>query len=99
MQKPVGNRILSRLSRADLALLSPHLEAVDLPLLIPLETANSQINRFVSSTTDSHQWSPMNQKGTSSWHRGRGGATGLAVAGRQRARHNTLHQVAGAAIA
>ena len=44
MPKPVGNRVLSRLSRADAALLKPHLGPVDLPLLMPLEVANSRID-------------------------------------------------------
>ena len=37
------NRILSRLSRADFALLMPHLEAVDLPVRKQLEPRNKRV--------------------------------------------------------
>ena len=39
-----GNQLLSHLSRADLALLKPHLMPVELPLLKTLETANNRID-------------------------------------------------------
>jgi len=39
-----GNRILSRLSRADLSLLMPHLSPVDLPLRKSLEAPNKPID-------------------------------------------------------
>ncbi|MGC2341912.1 MAG: hypothetical protein WA453_10095, partial [Methyloceanibacter sp.] len=39
-----SNRILSRLSRADLGLLEPHLEPADLPVHRPLEGRNKRID-------------------------------------------------------
>ena len=99
MQKPVGNRILSRLSRADLALLRPHLEPVDLPLLMPLEEADRRIdtvyfidNGFASVVADG-----PGKRDIEVGIIGREGITGLAVVlGTNRARHNTYIQVAGA---
>src|SRR5438552_8092356 len=46
-----SNRILSRLSRRDFALLEPHLEAVDLPVRKPLETRRRRIDQvyFIES--------------------------------------------------
>ena len=41
-----SNRILSRLSRADFALLEPHLEAVDLPVKKSLETRKRRIDQI-----------------------------------------------------
>ena len=40
-----SNHILSRLSRHDLALLEPHLEAVDLPVRKQLETRKRRIDQ------------------------------------------------------
>ena len=39
------NRILSRLTREDFALLEPHLEAVDLPVKKRLETSKRRIDQ------------------------------------------------------
>jgi CRP-like cAMP-binding protein len=46
-----SNRILSRLSREDFALLEPHLEAVDLPARKPLEKRKKRIEQvyFIES--------------------------------------------------
>ena len=46
-----SNRILSRLSRADLRLLEPHLEAVDLPVRRQLEARNKRVENvyFIES--------------------------------------------------
>ena len=43
------NRILSRLSPADLGLLEPHLELVDLPVHRPLEDRNRRIDHVYSN--------------------------------------------------
>jgi CRP-like cAMP-binding protein len=99
MQKPVGNRILSRLSRADLALLRPHLEPVDLPLLMPLEEADRRIdtvyfidNGFASVVADG-----PGKRDIEVGLIGRESMTGLAVVlGHDRARHTTYIQAAGA---
>ena len=99
MPKPVGNRILSRLSRADLALLRPYLEPVDLPLLMRLETANSRIdtvyfidNGFASVVADG-----PGKRDIEVGLIGREGMTGLPIVlGHGRARHTTYMQAAGA---
>jgi CRP-like cAMP-binding protein len=99
MPKPVGNRILSGLSRADLTLLRPHLEAVDLPLLMPLEEADRRIdtvyfidNGFASVVADG-----PGKRDIEVGLIGREGITGLAVLlGHDRARHTTYMQAAGA---
>ena len=46
-----SNRILSRLSRQDFALLEPHLEPVDLPVRKPLEARRKRIDQvyFIES--------------------------------------------------
>ena len=93
-----SNRILSRLSRADFALLEPHLEAVDLPVNKSLETRKRRIDQIyfpesgfasvVANGTDK----PSIEVGII----GREGLTGLAVVlGNDRASHDTFIQVAG----
>lgn len=42
------NRVLSRLSGADFALLAPHLVPVDLPVLTSLETGTDGLTRSTS---------------------------------------------------
>ena len=93
-----SNRILSRLSRADSALLEPHLENVDLPVKKSLETRKRRIDQIyfpesgfasvVANGTDK----PSIEVGII----GREGLTGLAVVlGNDRASHDTFIQVAG----
>jgi CRP-like cAMP-binding protein len=99
MPKPVGNRILSRLSRADLALLRPHLETADLPLLMPLEKANSRIDMiyFIDKGFASVVADGPGKRDIEVGLIGREGMTGLAVVlGDDRARHATYMQAAGA---
>ncbi len=94
-----GNRVLSRLSRADLALLQPHLEPVDLPLLTPLETANSRIDTvyFIDHGFASVVADGPGKRDIEVGLIGREGMTGLAVVlGHDRARHTTYMQAAGA---
>lgn len=87
------------LSRADIALLRPHLQAVDLPLLMSLETANSRIdtvyfidNGFASVVADG-----PGKRDIEVGIIGREGMTGLPVVlGHDRARHTTYIQAAGA---
>ena len=43
-----SNRILSRLSRQDFALIEPHLEAIDLPVRKTLETRRKRIDNVYS---------------------------------------------------
>jgi hypothetical protein len=94
-----GNRLLSRLSRADFALLKPHLEPVELPILKTLETDKSRIDTvyFID-----HGFASVVANGPGKCDIevgiiGREGMTGLAVVlGQNRARHTTYIQVAGA---
>jgi hypothetical protein len=80
-----SNRILSRLSRQDLALLEPHLEAVDLPVRKPLEARKKRIDGFASVVANGTK-----KPGIEVGIIGREGMTGLAVVlGHDRAQHET----------
>jgi CRP-like cAMP-binding protein len=95
----IKNRILSALSRTDLALLQPHLVPVDLPVETQLETGNSRIDfvyfldrGFASVVADGR-----GKRSIEVGIIGREGMTGLAVVlGHDRAAHDTYIQVAGA---
>jgi CRP-like cAMP-binding protein len=92
-----GNHVLGRLSRADFALLKPHLEPVDLPAMMQLETGSGRIDtiyfidhRFASVVADGKREIEVGLIG-------REGMTGLAVLlGQDRAHHTTYMQIAGA---
>jgi len=99
MPKPVGNRVLSRLSRADTALVKPHLEPVDLPLFMPLEVANSRIDTvyFIDHGFASVVADGPGKRDIEVGLIGREGVTGLAVVlSHDHARHTTYMQAAGA---
>jgi CRP-like cAMP-binding protein len=99
MPKPPGNRVLSRLSRPDLALLRPHLEPVDLPLLMPLEAANSRIDAvyFIDHGFASVVADGPGRRDLEVGMIGREGMTGLPVVlGEDRAKHNMYIQAPGA---
>lgn len=92
-----SNRILSRLSRDDFALLEPHLEAVDLPVRKQLEARRKRIDQvyFMESGFASVV---ANGKGPSIEIGiiGREGMTGLPLLlGHDRAQHETFMQLAG----
>jgi CRP-like cAMP-binding protein len=95
----IENRILSRLSRPDLALLKPYLVRVDLPVFTRLEKANKRIESvyfmergFASVVADG-----ADDGGIEVGIIGREGMTGLAVVmGNDRAAHDTYIQAAGA---
>jgi CRP-like cAMP-binding protein len=94
-----GNRVLARLSRADLAWLKPHLEPVDLPLSMVLETASQRIETvyFVDHGFASVVANGPGKRDIEVGIIGRESMTGLAlVLGQDRARHTTYIQVAGA---
>lgn len=96
----IKNRLLSRLSRADLALLKPHLVAVDLPLLTQLETGNTRIDAvyFMESGFASVVADGAGMRGIEVGIIGREGMTGLPVVlGNDRSPNDTYIQVAGAA--
>jgi CRP-like cAMP-binding protein len=97
---PPGNRVLARLSRADLAWLKPHLEPVDLPLSTALENASQRIDAvyFIDHGFASVVADGPGKRDIEVGIIGRESMTGLAlVLGQDRARHTTYIQVAGAA--
>jgi CRP-like cAMP-binding protein len=92
------NRILSRLSPADLGLLEPHLELVDLPVHRPLEGRNRRIDHvyFIEAGFASVVANGSGKPGIEVGIIGREGMTGLAIVmGYQRASHDTYVQAAG----
>ena len=93
-----SNRILSRLSRQDLALLEPHLEAVDLPVRKPLEARKRRIDQvyFIESGFASVVANGTSKPSIEVGIIGREGMTGLAIVlGSDRAQHATYIQAAG----
>src|SRR5438067_10406287 len=93
-------RILARLSRADLALLAPHLEPVDLPVRKQLEARKKRIDQiyFIEAGFASVVANGTNKPSIEVGIIGREGMTGLAVVlGNDRAQHETYIQVAGTA--
>src|SRR5258705_7003573 len=89
------NRILSRLSRTDFALLEPHLEAVDLPVRKQLERRDKRIDHVYFPE---HGFASVVANGTGERSIevgiiGREGMTGLSIVfGRDRSRHETFIQ-------
>ena len=93
-----GNRVLSRLSRADLALLQPHLGPLDLPLLKTLETRSSRIDTvyFIDRGFASVVADAQGKREIEVGIIGREGMTGLAVVlGQDHAQHASYIQMAG----
>jgi CRP-like cAMP-binding protein len=93
-----SNRILSRLSRQEFALLEPHLEAVDLPVRKTLEVRRKRIDQvyFIESGFASVVANGTNKPSIEVGIIGREGMTGLAIVmGHDRAQHDTYIQVAG----
>jgi CRP-like cAMP-binding protein len=95
------NRILSRLSRQDLELLEPHLEAVDLPVRKALEARKKRIDHvyFIESGFASVVANGSTKPSIEVGIIGREGMTGLAIIlGSDRAQHATYIQVAGTGL-
>ena len=95
------NRILSRLSQEDFALLEPHLEAVDLPVRKQLENANRRIDQvyFIQAGFASVVANGTNKPSIEVGIIGPEGMTGLAIVlGNDRAQHATYIQVAGTGL-
>ena len=93
-----SNRILSRLSRQDFALLEPHLEPVDLPVRKPLEARRKRIEQvyFIESGFASVVANGTSKPSIEVGIIGREGMTGLAIVlGSDRAQHATYIQAAG----
>ena len=76
-----SNRILSRLSRQDFALLEPHLEAVDLPVRKPLEARRKRIDQvyFIEAGFASVVANGTSKPSIEVGIIGREGMTGLAI--------------------
>jgi CRP-like cAMP-binding protein len=76
-----SNRILSRLSRQDIALLEPHLEAVDLPVRKTLEVRRKRIDHvyFIEAGFASVVANGTSKPGIEVGIIGREGMTGLAI--------------------
>ena len=90
-----ANRILSRLSAIDFALLEPHLTAVDLPLRKQLEVPQKPINfiYFIESGYASVVADGTGKRGIEVGLIGREGMTGLAVVmATDRTHHETFIQ-------
>jgi CRP-like cAMP-binding protein len=97
-QNPYINRILSRLSPADLALLQPHLSAVDLPLRKVLEGRGKVIDYiyFPERGFASVVANGEGQRSIEVGLIGREGMTGITVVmGLDRSPHQTFIQCAG----
>jgi len=93
-----SNRILSRLSREDFALLEPDLEAVELPVRKPLEARKKRIDQvyFIEAGFASVVANGTSKPSIEVGIIGREGMTGLSVVmGHDRAQHATYIQVAG----
>jgi CRP-like cAMP-binding protein len=97
-RRGLKNQVLSRLTRADFALLSPDLVPVDLPVPTQLETANTRIDAvyFMESGFASVVADGPGKRSIEVGIIGREGMTGLPVVlGHNRAPHETYIQVAG----
>src|SRR3979490_2738590 len=93
-----SNRILSRLSRQDFALLERHFEAVDLPVRKPLEARRKRIDQvyFIESGFASVVANGTSKPSIEVGIIGREGMTGLAIVlGCDRAQPATYTQAAG----
>jgi CRP-like cAMP-binding protein len=94
----LGNRVLARLARPDFALLKPHLEAIDLPLLTVIETAGERIDAvyFIDQGFASVVADGPGKRDLEVGIIGREGMTGLTILlGQERAQHTSYIQVAG----
>jgi CRP-like cAMP-binding protein len=92
------NRVLSRMSRADFALLQPHLQPLDLPAMMQLETGAQRIGAiyFIERGFASVVADGPGKRNIDIGLIGREGMTGLPVVlGQDRARHTAYMQVAG----
>jgi CRP-like cAMP-binding protein len=93
------NHILSHLAPADLGLLEPHLQAIDLPLRRELETHNKRIGYvyFIESGFASVVANGSTKSGIEIGIIGREGMTGSSVVlvSNDRAAHDTYMQMAG----
>jgi len=99
-RNPIKNQVLTRLARTDFALLKPHLEAVDLPVPMQLETANARIEAvyFLESGFASVVADGPGKRSIEVGIIGREGMTGLSVVlGHDRSPHETYIQAMGSA--
>ena len=99
--RSTSNRILSRLSAKDFALLRPHLDPIELPLRKSLEVRNRRIDNiyFVERGFASVVADGSGARAIEVGLIGREGMTGLAVVlGKERASNDTFMQAAGAGL-
>lgn len=92
-----SNRILSRLSAADLSLLEPHLQAVDLPLRKQLVARNKRVEKVYFMESGFASVVANGDRNIEVGIIGREGMTGLSVVlgSNDRAAHETYIQSAG----
>ena len=94
----VTNQVLAGLTRADFALLKPHLVAVDLPVPTQLEAAHTRIDMvyFLEGGFASVVADGPGKRGIEVGIIGREGMTGLSIVlGHDRSPHETYIQLAG----
>ena len=94
-----GNRVLASLSRADFALLEPHLQPIDLPYSTQLERGGHAVQTvyFLESGFASVVSESESQRALEVGLIGREGMSGLVIVlGQDRALHEAYIQVAGA---
>ena len=91
------NRILSRLSRADYALIEPHLEVVDLPIRKVLQPRNKRVEQVYFPESGIASVVANGENTLEIGMIGREGMTGVSVVlgADERAPHETYVQVAG----
>jgi CRP-like cAMP-binding protein len=91
------NRILSRLSRADFGLLEPHLEAVALPVRMPLQPRNKNVEHVYFIESGIASVVANGERPIEVGIIGREGMSGLSVVmgNDDRAPHETYMQIAG----
>jgi CRP-like cAMP-binding protein len=92
-----SNRILSRLSRADLRLIEPHLEAVDLPVRKELAARNKRVENVYFPESGVASVVANGERELEIGMIGREGMTGVSVilGDTTRAPHQTYMQIAG----
>jgi CRP-like cAMP-binding protein len=95
-----SNHILSRLTRADFALLKPHLEAVDLPVRKPLAAPNKRIQEVYFLESGMASVVANGKSNIEVGIIGREGMTGgsLVMGSDERSPHETYMQIAGAGL-
>jgi CRP-like cAMP-binding protein len=92
-----SNKLLARMSRADLALLKPHLEAVDLPVRMQLQARNRRVEQVYFLDSGAASIVANGQRPIEVGMIGREGMTGVSVVlgDDERFPHEVYMQIAG----